>query len=206
MVANPAPMRSATNPRNLVVEFTRAIIDRIIERPERVSVSEIVDQVFERFGKDQAFMTSLAVMNLREIVQAAVRETIAETRGPSRRVLVRDQIVTEQEMLAQAPQLMQALALRWGRFREWNGTVHVLLPKMNRLDLLEAARIRRERADRELAYSLFFERLAAKLPDDTTTLDAVVDYQEIEAEYAAVQAEFTKGGDDAAGGAVPSGI
>lgn len=205
MVADPIH-RGATNPRNVIVEFTRAIIDRAIERPDRVSVSEIVEQVLERFRTDQQFMLNLAVMNVREIVQAAVRETVAETRRPGsfmRLAVVRDQIVTEQEQLAQAPQLAQALALRWGRFREWNGTVHVLLPRMTRIDLLEAARIRRERADREYAYSLFFERLAARLPDDTTTVDAVVPFDQIEAEYQAAQAAVRGGGDD--DGATASG-
>jgi hypothetical protein len=194
MTANPNPSRGSANPRTTIVEYTRAIIDRVVERPERVKISEIVDAVLDRFGSDQGFMLALAVQNTREIVQAAVREAVAETRGPSKRVIVRDTILTPGEMLAQTTQMVQTLALRWGRFREWNGEVHVLLPKMTKPDLLAAARIRRERAERELAYSVFFERLAARLPDDQTPVDAVISYQEIEAEYAAVQAEI--GGSD----------
>jgi hypothetical protein len=195
MVANPAPaLRSTTNPRNVIVEYTRAVIDRVIEQPERVSISEITDDVLKKFANDQAFMTSLAIMNVREIVNAAVRETIAETRGPARRVIVRDTIVTPQEQLAETPALMQALALRWGRFREWNGAVHVLLPKMTRIDLLAAASIRRERAERELAYAVFFERLAARLPDDQMKLEEVVTLAVIDQEYAAARQEIEQGG------------
>jgi hypothetical protein len=200
MVANPTPAvrrSGTTNPRNVIVEYTRAIIDRAIERPDRVSVSEIVEQALERFGSDQAFMMNLALMNVREIVNAAVRETIAETRGPSRRVIVRDTIVMPQEQLAETSALMQSLALRWGRFREWNGQVHVLLPKMTRIDLLAAAEIRRERAERELAYAILFERLAARLPNDTVRVEEVVKFDEIEHEYAVAKQTAEGGGIDA---------
>lgn len=192
MVANPSqPRRGTTNPRNVVVEYTRAIVDRAIERPDRVSISEITDQVFQRFGNDRDFLLNLAMMNVREIVNAAVRETVADTRRSSpfgsRRVIVGDQLMTEQEHLAQAPAMLQALALRWGRFREWNGSHQVLLVKMTRVDLLEAARIRRERSQTELKYAIFLEALARKLPDDTTPVESVVATDEIEAEYQAAE-------------------
>lgn len=183
--------RGGTNPRNVVVEYTRSIIDRAIERPDRVSISEIVNEVLEKFGQDQTFMLNLAMMNVREIVNAAVRETVAETRkaGPfgSRPVISGDTIMTEQEMLSRAPQLMQALALRWGRFREWDGSNQILLMKMTRVELLAAARIRRERAQHELEYAYLFERLAARLPDDTTPVEAVIPPSVIQDEYEAAQ-------------------
>ena len=202
MVVNPSgrSYRSTTNPRNVIIEFTRSIIDRVIERPDRVSIPEITQQALDRFGSDQTFMMNLAIMNVREIVQAAVREAIAETRrGPNPMRIVRDVIVTEQEHLSQGPALMQALALRWGRFREWNGTVHVLLPKMTKPDLLQAAKIRRTRANHELAYAIFEERLAARLPDDTTLLEDVVSYAEMDILYAQAQEDVRGGGNDGNG-------
>lgn len=201
MVASPAPARSTTNPRMVIVEWTRAFIDRAIERPDRVEISKIVEGAMQRFGTDQDFMMNLAIMNVREIVNAAVRETVAETRGPSRRVIVRDTIVTPQEQVAQAAVLQQALALRWGRFLEWTGTEHVRLPKMTRLELLSAAAIRRERAERELIYAEFFESLAAQLPDDTTPVEAAIPYDRIEQEYVAARAKYGREGGD--GGATP---
>lgn len=197
MAVSPMPRgRGTTNPRNVVVEYTRSIVDRAIERPDRVSISEIVDQVMEKFGTDQTFLMNLAMMNVRELVQAAVRETVADTRRASpfgqRRVIVGDHVLSEQEHLAQAPALMQALAIRWGRFREWDGQHQILLVKMNRPELLTAARIRRERAQHELEYAILLERLAAKLPDDTTLVEVIFPPDQIEVEYIAAQEQAQK--------------
>jgi DNA-binding PucR family transcriptional regulator len=178
------PIRNATNPRTLVIEYTRQLVDRVVDNPERVAISEILEQVEKKFLVDQAFAMSLAIMNVREIARAAIREAVAETRGPARRVIVRDAITTPLEQVRESQQLMSALALRWGRFREWNGTVHVKLTAMTRQDLLAAAAIRRERATREMRYAIFWERLAARLPDDETTVGAAIPYEEIERAYA----------------------
>lgn len=182
MVAD--PIRSTTNPRTLVVEFTRQLVDRAVDNPERVAISDIVEQVEKKFLTDPAFMHSLAIMNIREIVQAAVREGIASTRGPARKVIVRNVITTPDDQIRESTALMAALALRWGRFREWNGTVHVKLPAMTRQDLLAAAAIRQERAQREMRYAIFFKRLADKLPDDDARVSDVIPYEVIEREYA----------------------
>jgi hypothetical protein len=184
------PIRGTTNPRTLVVEFTRQLVDRAVDNPERVAISDIVAEVEKKFMGDQSFVTSLALMNVREVVQAAVREGVAETRGPARRVIVRNAITTPLEQVRESQQLMAALALRWGRFREWNGFVHIKLPAMTRQDLLAAASIRRERATREMAYAIFFERLAEKLPDDDKRLSEVVSYEEIERTYAEARQEM----------------
>lgn len=168
----------------MIVEFTRQIVDRAVDNPERVAISDILAQVEEKFLGDQSFMMSLAIMNVREIARAAIREGVAETRGPARRVIVRDVITTPMEQIRESTQLMAALALRWGRFREWNGVTHVKLPAMTRIDLRAAAAIRRERADRELAYARFFDSLADRLPDDDVRVSDVIPYEEIERYYA----------------------
>jgi len=195
MVAD--PIRSTTNPRTMIVEYTRQVVDRVVDNPERVAISEILSDVEKKFLTDQAFALSLARMNILEIARAAIREAIAETRGPSRRVIVRDIITTPLDQIRESKELMSALALRWGRFREWNGTVHVKLPSMTRQDLLAAAAIRRERASREMSYALMFERLAERLPDDDTKLSEVVGFEEIERAYA--QARQDAGADEATG-------
>lgn len=187
MVAD--PIRSTTNPRTTIVEFTRQLVDRVVEAPDRVSVTDILEQVQRKFLEDQGFMMSLAVMNVREIASAAIREAIAETRGPARRVIVRDIITTPLDQVRESRELMTTLALRWGRFREWNGVVHVRLPAMTRPDLLAAAAIRRERAERELAYAAFFEKLAERLEDDDTTVGEALGWEEIEQAYALARQE-----------------
>jgi hypothetical protein len=191
MASAPKPVRTTiSNPRNTVIEFTRAIIDRVVDRPDRVAISEIVEQVERRLLSDQQFAMSLAIQNTREIVRAAVREAIAETRGPSRKVIVRDFITTPQDMLAQSPALMAALALRWGRFLEWDGTQHLRLTAMRRPDLLRAAAIRRERAEQELMRAELWEALAAKLPDDETTVEQGIPFEVIEQENLRIQQKY----------------
>jgi hypothetical protein len=178
------PLRTTTNPRTMIVEYTRQLVDRAVERPDRVSVAEIMTRVEDKFLSDTGFMQSLALMNVREVAQAAIREGVASTRGPARRVIVRDIITTPLDQVRESKQLMASLALRWGRFREWNGVQHVVLPAMKRPDLLAAAAIRRERAARELAYAIFWESLASRLPDDDVTVGERIPYEEIELAYA----------------------
>jgi hypothetical protein len=186
-MASPLPIRSATNPRTVIVEYTKSLVDRAIGRPDRIALSDILQDVEARFLSDQNFVLNLAIMNVKEIAQAAIREAVAETRGPSRRVIVRNFITTPADMVAQTPHLMAALSLRWGRFMEWDGTVHIRLTSMTRADLLKAAAIRRERAVRELAYADFFVALANQLPDDTTTVGVAIPVAEIERIYVAIQ-------------------
>lgn len=183
----PLPIRSATNPRTVIVEYTKSLVDRAIGRPDRIALSDILQDVEARFLSDQNFVLNLAIMNVKEIAQAAIREAVAETRGPSRRVIVRNFITTPADMVAQTPHLMAALSLRWGRFMEWDGTVHIRLTSMTRADLLKAAAIRRERAVRELAYADFFVALANQLPDDTTTVGVAIPIEKIEEIFVRVQ-------------------
>jgi len=173
------------------VEFTRSLVDRAIGRPDRVAISEIQEEVNRRFMGDQQFVFDLARMNVAEIVNAAIREAIAETRGSSRaRVIVRDFITTPAEMVADSKHLMETLSLRWGRFLEWDGRVHVRLVAMKRQDLLNAAKIRRDRAMREIAYAEFFETLAARLPDDDATVGAEIPVNVIEEIFVTVQDKY----------------
>lgn len=187
MAANPTRALRTTNPRNVIIEYTRSIIDRVVARPDRVAISDIMDQVRTKFLSDRDFMLSLAIMNVEEITRAAIGEAIAETRGPSRRVIVRDFVTTPADMVAQTPALMAQLALRWGRFLEWNGQVHVRLTAMTKVDLLAAAEIREERAAREAAYADFFRRLAAKLPDNDAAVADHIPLEQIEEIWVAVQ-------------------
>jgi hypothetical protein len=201
----PNPRRGTTNPRITIVEFTRSLVDRAIGRPDRVRIADIREEVERRFMGDQQFVYNLAMMNVSEITNAAIREAIAETRGPTKRVIVRDFITTPADMVAQTPHLMTALALRWGRFLEWDGTIHIRLTAMTRGDLLRAATIRRERANRELAYAEFFENLAAKLPDDTTTVGVAIPFEQIEQSFVAAQEKYGRL-DPIPPGGVPTGM
>jgi hypothetical protein len=208
MVASPQPpnpRRGTTNPRTTIVEFTRSLVDRAIGRPDRVRIADIREEVERRFMGDQQFVYNLAMMNVGEIVNAAIREAIAETRGSTKRVIVRDFITTPQEMIRDTPHLMTALALRWGRFLEWDGTIHIRLTAMTRSDLLRAAAIRRERAHRELAYADFFEDLAAKLPDDTTTVGVAIPFEQIEQAFVVAQEKYGRL-DPIPPGGVPTGM
>lgn len=118
---------------------------------------ELLDDAVEFVQANKRLNAALLRELLRDTVYGQVQRTVATTR-PDLMLLGEDLVGRED--------LIEAAAIRWGRWFEHTRTKHVIALEMTRTDCLEAAAQRLLAAERHLALGRLWRSVASDLDED----------------------------------------
>lgn len=153
-----------------VETWVRLRIDGLVE----FSLTDITNDAVAEF--DETFLTELAKEHIRSTVHRIAQKEVAKTR-PNRPRLVRhgDTVVD----LTTLRRRLETSDRTWGKWMEYVGDRHVSVLDMQKVELLAAADIRRQRGEREYHLAGLWVALADRL-DDVQKVKDVFQTDEIE--------------------------